>query len=112
MLHISGSHCVSPPNPPAGNSLLLQNFDATSPPAHGETVQYCCSAGGHNKFENDFSQSCLTLTCLENNTFSSVTWPNCVSDIQCTDPLTMNTSQIIVETSGLTNPVNYNSNIR
>lgn len=107
-----GSHCVSPPNPPAENNLLLQNYVATSPPSHGETLQYCCSAGGLNKFEHDITQDCLSLTCLENNTFSSVNWPKCVADVYCPDPLTLNTSQVIADTSSFSNPVNYNSNVR
>ena len=77
-LWLIDSRCVDPPTPPEDNNLSLQGYDQNNPPWHGDTVQYCCSAGGWNRFENDFSQSCISLTCLTNNIFSSVSWPQCL----------------------------------
>ena len=37
-----------------------------------------CDAGGINKFEHDFTQDQLDVTCDVNNTFTSVEWPTCV----------------------------------
>ena len=81
---------------------------------------YVCNAGtSWNRFESDFNKNNFTLTCQENNTFSeepNVSWPTCVNgndltikwlasitkvsclDIQCTNLLDLQTTEIIYET--------------
>ena len=76
---ILGSHCVSPPTPPSGSNLILLNYNQWNPPAHGDVIEYVCNAGGHNRFESNFSKSSLEVECLPENQFASVTWPTCVS---------------------------------
>ena len=75
---ILGSHCVSPPPAPSASKLALSWVD-TDPPAHGETVWYRCNAGNsYNRLETDFSKTGYSLTCLEDNKFSTPSWPVCI----------------------------------
>ena len=70
---------MSPPTPPSGSNLILLNYNQWNPPAHGDVIEYVCNAGGHNRFESNFSKSSLEVECLPENQFASVTWPTCVS---------------------------------
>ena len=73
----AGSHCVDPPEPDDKHNLKLM-WNKKYPPEHNETVMYVCDAGTtFNRFESDFSQSNLTLTCLPDNQFEEVEWPTC-----------------------------------
>ena len=73
---------MKPPKPPSENALLLQ-WNADYPPAHDETVLYVCNAGpDYNRFQDNFYQWNMTLTCQPNNVFSSepdVPWPTCLN---------------------------------
>ena len=81
-LHVAGSHCVDPPTPPDSSKLKL-SWVSTNPPAHDQTVLYKCDAGNsYNRFENDFNKWNYSLTCLQNNTFSTPSWPVCVDGDQ------------------------------
>ena len=77
----AGSHCVKPPKPDSKYNLQLQ-WNKDYPPAHGETVLYICNAGTKwNRFENNFNQWNMTLTCEEKNVFSgepNIQWPTCL----------------------------------
>ena len=76
-LIFAGSHCVDPPSPDDKHSLKLM-WNKKYPPKHNETVMYVCDAGTtFNRFESDFSQYNLTLTCLPDNRFEEVEWPTC-----------------------------------
>ena len=81
-LIFAGSHCVDPPNPDDKHSLKLM-WNKKYPPKHNETVMYVCDAGTtFNRFESDFSQYNLTLTCLLDNRFEEVEWPTCADGKQ------------------------------
>ena len=72
------SHCVDPPSPSTDSKLEL-DWDDTDPPAHGETVRYRCNAGNkYNRLETDFSKTGYSLECLEDNKFSTPSWPVCI----------------------------------
>ena len=75
----AGSHCINPPVPDSKYNLKLlwnENF----PPAHNETIMFACWAGNTwNRFEHDFGQWNLTVSCLPENTFEEVSeWPQCL----------------------------------
>ena len=78
-LTFSVNHCLDPPTPPTQNNLTLQNWDdTTSMSAWNAAINYTCSAGGHNAFVSNVLNNLYQLTCQENNTFSTPTWPTCV----------------------------------
>ena len=79
---LSVTHCLTPPTPPTQNNLTLQNWDdTTSMAAWNAAINYTCSAGGHNAFVSNVFNNLYQLTCQENNTFSTPTWPTCVSSM-------------------------------
>ena len=79
---LSVTHCLTPPTPPTQNNLTLQNWDdTTSMTAWNATINYTCSAGGHNAFVSNVYNNSYQLTCQDDNTFSSPTWPTCVSSM-------------------------------
>ena len=81
-LTFSVNHCLDPPTPPTQNNLTLQNWDdTTSMAAWNAAINYTCSAGGHNAFVSNVWNNLYQLTCQENNTFSTPTWPTCVSSM-------------------------------
>ena len=84
----SGSHCVKPPKPDSKHNLELK-WNPDYPPAHGETVLYICSAGSkHNRFQDNFYQWNMTLTCQTDNVFSNednIQWPTCLNGNQSLD---------------------------
>ena len=87
-LTFSVNHCLEPPTPPAQNNLTLQDWDdTTSMSAWNATINYTCSAGGHNAFVSNYWQSFYLLTCQDDNTFSTPTWPTCVSSKNNNKPL-------------------------
>ena len=111
------------------------NYNQWNPPAHGDVIEYVCNAGGHNRFESDFSKSSLEVECLPENQFASVTWPTCVSgelrliytlisqanakfmfiaDIQCPDPNGYVTELIMIDESlsPLQLPLQYEDSFR
>ena len=74
-------NCIDPPDPPVWSNMRLE-WNATYPPSHNETVMYVCDAGDDwNRFESDFNQWNLTLTCLPDNQFTPVEWPTCLNGI-------------------------------
>ena len=79
---LSVTHCLTPPTPPTQNNLTLQNWDdTTSMAAWNAAINYTCSAGGHNAFVSNVWNNLYQLICQENNTFSTPTWPTCVSSM-------------------------------
>ena len=77
---LSVSHCLTPPTPPTQNNLTLQDWDATSSMSDWTAkINYTCNAGGHNAFVSDRWKDFYELTCQEDNSFSTPTWPTCVS---------------------------------
>ena len=92
LIFFAGSHCIEPPTPPSEHKLELYGWASTHPPAYqlqssdigpianNTKVTYKCTQDGiYNKLENDFSMNTYQLTCLEDNTFSTPSWPNCKS---------------------------------
>ena len=62
---------------------------------YSQNITYnCTSSGGFNRREDNFDLSNYTITCLENNTFTTPEWPKCASVTSCPDPLTLVTSEI------------------
>ena len=77
---LSVSHCLTPPTPPTQNNLTLQDWDdTTSMSDWNAKINYTCNAGGHNAFVSNRWKDFYELTCQEDNTFSTPTWPTCVS---------------------------------
>ena len=93
----AGSKCTELPSPPASSQLNLSSvWDPDSPPSHGDTVSYQCQAGSKwNRFLGDFSRDNVSVECLSENKFRNITWPVCVDDIECPDPTSLNTEEII-----------------
>ena len=81
-LSLSVTHCLTPPTPPAPNNLTLQGWeDLHSMSSWNTKINYTCSAGGHNAFVSDRWRDFFELTCHENNSFTTPTWPTCVSSM-------------------------------
>ena len=81
-LSLSVTHCLTPPTPPAQNNLTLQGWeDLHSMSSWNTKINYTCSAGGHNAFVSDRWRNSFELTCHENNSFTTPTWPTCVSSM-------------------------------
>ena len=82
-----GSHCIDPPIPDDKHSLELV-WNEKYPPKHNETVLYVCNAGTTwNRFQSDFSQDSISLTCLPENKFEEVKWPTCIDGKFVFNPL-------------------------
>ena len=72
--------------PPQGSLLVLDNTSYVYPPQINTTVTYTYHAGGpFNRLDYDFDSDNYTLTCLENNVFSSPIWPTCINS-KCPRP--------------------------
>ena len=78
-LFFQGYNCVDPPVPPIDSNLKLI-WNPKYPPNNIDgKIIYICNAGGHNRFVDDYENYNITVNCLPENQFSTVTWPTCVN---------------------------------
>ena len=95
-LSLSVTHCLDPPTPPTQNNLTLQDWDATTSKSEWNAkINYTCNAGGHNAFVSDFWQDLYELTCQDDNTFETPTWPTCVSSRLCKNSLNLSNNSLL-----------------
>ena len=129
---IAGSKCTIQPSPPAASKLNLSiAWDSANPPSHGDRVSYQCQADKWNRFLNDFSRDNVSVECLAENKWRNITWPVCVDgkydgvlqarvlhqifsvvDIECPDPASLNTEQIIFAGESTPTVRNYQDTVR
>ena len=94
-LTLAVTHCLNPPTPPSANNLTLEDWDSSSSMSDWNAkINYTCNAGGHNAFVSDFWQDLYELTCQDDNTFETPTWPTCVSSRLCKNSLNLSNNSL------------------
>ena len=74
----AGTHCLTPPTPPATSELEVSYWNGRLVEFH-ESIGYTCSRG--MKFHEDFDLVEQKATCLPNNFWDIPTWKNCTESM-------------------------------